>query len=366
MNSTRLAFDPEKIRRAIIIAKLTKPATGDLTLKFTGGRLVISSQGRRGQSRSEVLPLEDPGGFESDEAYLPYDKSLFLESQNDSVALVFDDRYLNIKVRSGSSNRSARVPLRNNDTKRGKLPAKIELTESNPIDKKTWSDVLSSLSFSAQVKTTKTDIEMRQNQIYFYGEEKSAYSNARTYASSASHESLDFSISIISSDVPTIRAYVQKGPDDQCVGVVDNQLVFSATDGSSYISFSRMVNKFPPYKVPVPDGYKHSVELNTEEWKKNVNWSLKAVEGSNKIRVICTPESVSLMDGPKELVSFPSLDCSGEFSFDTNLEILIGISSVINSDKFDLFFSHPTLDNMIEFRDRGPVMARHFFTSVKS
>lgn len=363
--TTRLDFEPDSIRRAVILAKLTKPATNDLVLKFTGGRLVVFSQGRRGQSWAEVEPMEDAGGFESDEAFLPYEKALFLESVNDSVSLVFDDRHLNIKVKSGSSNRNARIPLRNNDTKRAKLPSRIEIESGNPIDKKIWSDVLSALSFSAQVKNTKTDIEMRQNQIYFYANENAAYSNARVYASSASHDSLNFDVSIIASDVPVIRNFLQKGPEAQQIAVVENHLVVAAADGSSYVAFARMQNKFPPYKIPDPENFRNSVELLTEEWKKNVNWTLKAVEGSNKIRVVCTSESVILMDGPKELVSFPALGSTGEFSFDTNLEILIGISSVINADKFDLFYGHPMLDNMIEFRDRGPVSARHFFTSVK-
>lgn len=362
----KISFDPEKIRRAISIAKLTKPASGDFIMKFTEGKLVICSQGKRGQSWSEVSPIDFDSEFDSDEAYLPYEKSLFLDGHNDSVTLSFDESYLNIKVKSNGSNKNARVPLRNNNTKRSKLPNKLVIEESHRIDKRVWSEVLSSLSFSAQVKNTKTDIEMRQNQIYFYGSENAAYSNARTYASCATHKSLDFSVSIISSDVPTIRSFLQRGDSEQLVGTSNGNLFFSTSDGSSYVCFSRIINKFPNYKIPSEDGYKFSAVFNTEDWKKNVNWSVKAVEGSNKVLVRCSPESVTVLDGNKEIISFQPVSCDGEFSFYMNLDILVGISSVINSEHFSMFYSHSSMDNMIEFRDTSEVLARHFFTAVKS
>lgn len=362
----KISFDPEKIRQAISVAKLTKPASGDFTLKFTGGDLVICSQGKRGQSWAQVAPLEPNNDFVSDEAFLPYEKSLFLEGNNDTCTLVFDDSYLSIKVRSGGSNKSARVPLRNNNTKRSKLPEKLDLVDPHPIDKKVWSEILGSLSYSAQVKNTKTDIEMRQNQIYFYGDQHAAYSNARTYASCATHESLDFSVSIISSDVPTVRAFIQKAGDDIMVGVNDGDLFFCSEDRNRYVSFARMVNKFPAYKIPSTEGFKHHATFKTEEWKKNVTWSVKAVEGNNKVLARFSSDSVSILDGSKELISFMPSSCDGDFSFYMNLDILVGISSVINSDEFTLCYAHESMDNMIEFRDNGQVQSRHFFTAVKT
>lgn len=371
--TAKFAFSPESLRRGFAVAKLVKPITGDFVLKFVDGALVIYSADKRRRCRAEVLPSGERQGLTSEDYFLPADRTALFESDLERVSVTVTDKGMVIKSEGGGQSRQATVKKRLDNSRRAGVPAPVSF-QSQEVPTKGFEELLRQVSFSALVKETKTDEDMKVNQVHFYPDQSSAVSNARFYASVVRMDGLDLSLSIVSADIPLLRGFCSKSGETVLVGQTDRDLIVSDPVTGSSLSFSRVSGTKPPLQVLSEDGYGVEVSVDGKALAKALTWCTMALEGTTRLTLDCRPSpdgtSLSFLSNGQELSRVPAELVAGpELRADFPAAILASLSGSIDSDKAVLRFKHKAQPTLMEVRSASPscpgVSARHFINSMK-
>ena len=369
--TSKFSFSPEDLRKGFAIVKLVKPMTGDYVLKIAGGTMSIFSSDRRRFARAAVRSTgsDAPDGFASDEYFLPADRQTFFDSNLESVTVTVGDKGMVVKTEGSGQSRQASVKRRAELSRRPPMPAKASVSGTT-VKAKAFEELIRQVSCSALVKETKTDEDMRVNQVHCYPEESCAVSNARFYATVAFLPGLSLDLSIVSADLPAIRSFCARlGDADVVVGRDKSHLFVSDPATGSCAAFSRYSSVRPPLSIVPEDGYDTIVALDRDQFVKSLTWCSMAVEGTQRISFRASGDKLSLMNGSQEVSSLPASFVAGEgLAADFPVKVLAGIVKYLGEGRAFLKYGHKDSPGVLEIAEEssdGVVRARHFISSMK-
>ena len=359
-------FNPDVVRRAMNTARIIKPAAGDFILKLRNDGLAIWPWDRRRACLS--VATSNSGSESSDSEYLlPEDRSALMDSELDSLSISTNERGMSIKFEGDGQTRSASVRRRADGSKRAKFPDSINSDGFHSFSPKDFDSLLKAVSCSALVKDTKTEEDMRINQVHFYSESNSAVSNARYYASLVRMDGLNIDMSIVSSDIPQMRAFCSKCTNSVLIGQDNSRMYLVDPATGSFISFSRVASTKPPLPSLPEDGYFSSVDVECEAFRKAVKWASMAIEGTQRLTVSVDESKVYFGNGKTELASAPAVLSGPVFSSDFPSKSLLTVAEHIGDGKSKIFFGSDTTPGILEIRpsQSHAIVARHFIREMK-
>jgi hypothetical protein len=374
----KFGFNPDSLRRGFALVKQVKPATGDFVLKFISGIFVIYSADKRRRCRVEIPPIDIIEDFDSDDYYLPMDRTSLFEIDLEKVSISITDKGMVIKSEGSGQSRQATVKKRLDNSRRATIPPRIVDISDNDIStmpKKVFDELLRQVSCSALVKETKTEEDMKVNQVHFYPNHSMAVSNARFYASFVHSHGLSLDLSIVSADIPIIRNFCSRVSGDKIsVGQTNRELVILDPITRSSIGFSRVSCTRPPLQILSDDGFSVEVSVDASHLSKSLSWCAMALEGTSRLSIETKSNGdanfLVLSSGGNELSRMPVNTMNGYgIKADFPASILMNLCSSVDSDNIILRYKHKSQPTILEIRgaltESHPVIARHFVQSMK-
>lgn len=366
-------FKSDVFKTGLAMAKLIKPeAKEDYCFKFLPDSLVIFSHDKRRYVRASI-PCEAEVGdeFESDEFYLLPDRTALFDTDLENITASINAKSLSIKVHGDGQSRQANLKRRSSRSRRPAVPGFPE-SEYVSLGRKEFESALHQVSCSALVKETKTEEDMRINQVHFYPEQNCLLSSSRYYGSLVYlNDAIGLDTSIVSSDVPTIRGFlskmkgesVQACQDDRNFSVID-------PDTQSFLSVGKVATKKPEFNVLDKDGFKTCLQINLKSLLKNLEWALLAIEGTQRLGFQAEGDSVKLFNNKEELGEVPVEFKSGDkLEADFPVRFLHMMVKHLSNDPL-LYYDHeksptilgitqvPVEDQQIEFMHFLPSMRK--------
>lgn len=369
----KLKFNPEEMKSALNSARLVKPSSKDITLRIRGKSLHIISQDLRSRSVSIIRAIDSDfdDNYSSEDYYLSLDRHSILEANLNSVAISETDKGLSIKYEDGPNIRQAHVRKRADNARRNRVGEVIFPENGHDLNSKDFCKLLEFVGCSALVGDTKTDQDMKMNQVHFFKEESCAYSNARTYASIAFMPGIPFNISIVSSDLPQIRAFCSKIDDDVSIHFDEHRIYFFNKSKTRLLTCTQVKTSRPPLTIYSENLYNTEILCEYETLNESINWAITSIEGTNKVGLKSINNSGSIfidLIGPTGQISrFPSVFVKGSnLLVDVHIDKLsqivrhVGDNVIIKTD-------HPILRDTIEVCNKpdSRVRVRHFLKCMR-
>lgn len=373
---SKFSFVPDDLRRGFNVAKLVKPVSGDFVLKMESGRLVVSSSDRRRRfTRAEIAPVKsDDPSFTSGEFFLPKDRLALFETDLTQVVISITEKGLNIKAEDGSQVRQANVKKRLENSKRPAMPARPP-SAGTTIPSKHLEELLHQVSCSALVKDTKTEEDMKVNQVHFYPDECMASSSARFYGSICTLPGLSLSLSIVSSDLPALISFCARAKSENVVFAQSGtHLVLTDPDTYSSIVCARVASAKPALQVLPEEGYSSVIRADQAQLKKALSWATMATDGTQRVTIEASGPSdedipLTVTSGGQELSRIPVRFIEGNsLRADFPVRVLTQIVGYLSEGRTLLKYGHKRAPNILEVcsdSDSSPVRSRHFLTSMK-
>jgi hypothetical protein len=374
----KLEFEPEVLRRAFAVARIVKPETNDFCLRFTDGGLTIVSQDKRRFVRSEVRPKTVVDGLSTDDFYLTSDRASLFDSDLESVTISVNEKSLTVIASGDGQTRQAVLKRRAERSRRPPIPARPPIDDAHEVDAPAFEELLKQVSCSALVKETKTDEEMRLNQVHFYPDHGCAVSNARFYASYSFLPGLSLDLSIVSADLPMIRQFCSqmKSGGKVLVRQDDRRLYVTDKVTGSVLSMTRVNCGRPPYQFLDESEFNTTVQVRRDVALKGLNWAVTALEGTQRITLDCQaspsgePSSLTLLSDHTEIAQFKASVISGPgIRADFPARLLHSIFTYVEDGIVELRYGHKQLPTLIQIRhsdQKGPVRSFHFLQSMKA
>lgn len=373
----KFSFSPESVKRGFALAKLIRPMMGDYVLHFSGKTLSIISYDRRRFCRAEITALSGDvsDDYISDDYFLSTDRHALLDSDLSSMSINITDKGLNVKYEDSGRTKTALIRKRPDNSKRPKVMTRDCPPGGTTVNASDFEDLMRQVSCSALVKETKTDDDMRINQVHFFPSESCAFSSARTYATIAFMKDLDLDLSIISADIPTIRAFCAKAKTDNIIVGSDMKYLFlKDTSTNSYMTFSRITAVKPTFIIFTPDDYAVEMEISKDVLISSFSWAKTAIEGTSRLSLVATRSSDSesgtmeMLANGQSITSFPvSFRKGKELRSDFKIDMIANLASYVDDDIAVLKYSHAKMNTLLELTSATPksVYSRHFIQSMK-
>jgi len=367
--SVKFSFSAHNLKRGLAMTKLVKPTSGDFVVRFgTKGATFYSADKRRialvnviADSTSEL-----ENGWTSDEYCIPSAKMALFESNLDSVTFVLQENAMVIQASEGKQTRKATVKRRADSTRRSLIPA-IRWGDLSLIDAGKFGKLLRVVGCSALVRETKTEEEMRVNQVHFHADSECASSNARFHASVANLDGMKLSLSIIGSDIPPIRSFCAKLEGRVGLFQDRNKLYVVDPQTDSALVMGRVAATQPDFSPPTDD-FKIEMILSKEQLISGLDWALAALDGTQ--RLSCEVEGDGMkMSNNGEIFSMPVAFKSGSsFRADLPAKFLRTVVDHTDSDDVRVRFGHAQLPSIMEISDIGDldVHVRHYLQVMRS
>lgn len=378
----KFRFGSGDLRRGFAIAKLVKPQTKDFVLKFHGGTLSIISYDARKYARAEVKALESDvkPDYVSDEYFLSDDRKGLLDSDLEYVSVSITDKGMNVKAFAQEKERKALIRKRPDNSRRPFVPRRLEVSgEPLLLKGAVLEDLLRHLSCSALVKETKTEDDMRVNQVHFYKDHECAVSNARSHATVVKYPGLNLDSSVVSSDIPLIKGFCAKmGDEGEVLFGQDKTHVYVQDPNTGSCIFCARVNgKRPEFSFTDldEDDFKTEVEVDGEELNTAVAWAVTAVEGTSRItfatgHIDSEKERLGIIlsaDG-EGVCKFPAVLKKGTLAADFHIGCMSEISPYLTYGEAKLRYGHKENATLLDISMVSKVTkvgVRHFVRSMK-
>lgn len=381
-----LKFAPGDLHRGFAIAKLVKPQTGDYVLKVQGNTLSIVSYDARKYARAEVkaeVVNALPDGYLSDEFFLSDDRKTLLDTDLQQMEIKVTDKGMNIVARDAdkTKERKAVIRKRPDNSRRPRLPRRLEVDRGHAMAVKAsvLEDLLRHVSCSALVKETKTEDDMRVNQVHFYKDHEAVYANARSHATVVRYPGLNLDCSIVSSDIPLIKQFCAKLGDEEVLFGQDKTHVYVQDPRTGSCVFaSRVSGKRPEFSLA---GFEEElfgtvVSIYGDELNTSVSWAVTAVEGTSRITFATAPPTREdkgnadlVLSADGEVVSkFPVTVEKGALKADFHIGCMSSIAAYLAHEDAVLRYGHktnPTLLDISMTSKVSKVRVRHFIRSMK-
>lgn len=374
----KLWFEPESLRRGLAKAKIVKPETGDLHMRFTGTSLQIWTYDRRRQAMVFVEPMRSEGadpGWTSEEFYVSMDRSVLFDTDLKTVSISVNEKSISVHAQDDAGiTRSATLKKRSESSRRQKMPVPPSLPAVR-ILRSDLDEALRQVSCSALIKETKSEEDMRVNQVHFHGDIGCASSNARYYASLAFMDSVPDGFSLVSSDIPPVRAFCSKCQSEWMELAQDEFRVYVRDPGTGSIL---SLNKVSPKRSPVAilDQSMFSVEIRADRdvLCRSLGWSSTAVEGTQRLSVAAVRDpdgdsgTMKLSSSSQELASIPIRFVSGHsLSADFPVRIMASIIGFMDGE-VSMRYGHKSAPTVMEITGSSDSKVRgvHYLQSMKA
>jgi len=308
----RFHFKSDVLKMGLALARLVKPESGngikgDYCFKFLPNSLVIFSYDKRHFVRASIAcEAEIDEQFESDEFYLLPDRTALFDVDLENITATLNAKSLSIKVHGDGKSRQANLKRRSTQSRRPSVPGFPD-SEYISVNRKSLESALHQVSCSALVRETKTEEDMRINQVHFYPEHNCIVSSTRYYGSVVQlNEPIGLDISIVSADIPAIRGFLNKIKSD-FVQICQNDRNFSVIDPDteSYLSVGKVATNKPKFDVLDRNGFKTCLQLDLKTLSKNLEWASLAIEGTQRLGFQAEQGLVKLFNAKEELAEFP-------------------------------------------------------------
>jgi len=361
---SKVTINSTALKKAVNLVKIVKPEFNDFCFSFSPGHLRIFSYDRR---KKVVCNLNLDSSL-LDEFYLSIDKASLFDIAADSIEFSIADTQIKIKSHTGSSAKQATLKRKSSKIKRLPIPVLPTDGDCYQIDKKTLIQLLSIVSASALIKETKTDEEMKINQIHFYQDYKSVFSSARYYGSCAFSDRINFNLSIVSSDIPYIKNFISKINSDLVRIYQLTTGTYFVDDSDSFLFLGKVNSQRPSFSAYEFSGFKHQIKVSRTNLEEQLEWADKAVDGTQRISFIVNDSKLYLKNGSEEIAEM-NIDQISNTNFTTDLPILY-LSKLIESTEGEsilIGFNHEKTATLMGITDPdSSVKYLHLIQSMRS
>lgn len=369
-----LTFSPDALRRGFALARIVKPETSDFSVRFAPDGMFLFSHDKRRFSHVRV-PTEGsdcPSGWRSDEWFVTVDRASLFDSDLEKVSISVNEKSLSILAEGGGQVRKASLKQRAQRSRRPAAPVIPDLPAVLEASPSVLDSLLKALTPSALV-SEKTEQDMRVNQVHFYPEKSCAVAHAGAYATVAFLDGMGVDLSIVSVDLPSIRAFCSKASGETVSLMQDKHRLFVRDPSTgSCLAFSRVASKKPPLQLLDEAGFENVVRVDHGSLLRSLNWATVAMEGTQRLSVSFQPEGDSgeivMSNGTQELSRLPATRVSGRgFSSDFPCRHFASLVHSVDGDVL-LCFRHKDAPTMLSIRsaDPGSVRCAHFMQSMVS
>jgi hypothetical protein len=378
MAMAEFSFAAVDFKRGLTVAKIVKPETGDYCFQFSATHLTIFSYDKRRYTCSNIYPaaLRDvPDNFLSDEFYLTADRLALFDTDLDEIIIKVNPKSFSIKVSGSGQSRRTTLKKRSLKARRPPVP-KNSLSDPWKVDRQAFEQLLYQVSCSAQVKETKTEEDMRINQVHFYPDDNCAVSNARFYGSVAFMDGIHLDLSVVSADIPAIRTFCSKAEDSQVHLFQDEKKLFvldPSTD--SIMAVSRVSSSRPKLTLPDSSEFGTTVLIDRGQLFKNLEWASIAIEGTQRLGVKIDKESLQaeFYFGHDRISQFTVEHVDGK-NIDTDLPVKFFLSIVrFMEKKVMLRYHHASIPTILEITEKAEeaeesvgVKSVHYLQSMRA
>ena len=374
----KFSFRSEVLKRGFGMAKIVKPETGDFCLRFHHDALIVFSYDKRRYVRAEI-PCDSSdvtdAGYVSSEYYVLTDRTALFDSDLETVTFSVNEKSLGVKATGGAQERKAVLKKRSPRSRRPAIPEPPDCSSLSTVDSTSFDKLLRQVSCSAQIKETKTEEDMRVNQVHFYSKHGCAVSTARYYGTVAYMDGMLLDLSIVSSDIPAIKAFCGKSEGEEIVlGQDDRSLYVMDPLSGSFLSLSRIAAKKPPLHLLDDDGFGTVLAVDQDELSKSLGWAQLAIEGTQRMGVRAAKDSsgqegrMELHNSNQELSQLSVRFLKGDqIRADFPVRFFFSISRFMEGE-ISLRFGHtdsPTVMGLSQCDADGPIKSVHYLQSMR-
>ena len=358
----RVSINPSSLKKCVNLIKIIKPVLGDYSININSRFTISSIDKRRGIVATMPLDGLDCQG----EFILPMDRISVLESDLEQVEVYTTDKGLNLKSFNDKVTRNSVIRKRSESSKRPDPKRHDKSDDVMVIDSKELDNLLKGISCSASIKDTSTEEDMRINQVYFSSKNKLLYANARYYASYVLNDLITKDFSVVSADIPYIRAFCSRvhapiriKKDSSFIYFVDDQ-----SDTYLYVSLVPFAN--PNIDTPEVSESDVYFEVEYEEYKKALRWVQVTLDGTSRVSLSLKNSVLSFRNGNIDLTSIPTSNSSGDFSADFPIKVLVTICDYIFDQDIEMRYDIKNLPGVIALsQSSGLSTCHHFLRSMK-
>lgn len=359
---SKVTMDSTALKKAVNLAKIIKPEFNDLCFSFSFNALKIFSYDRR---KRIVCNL----GLDSDlkdEFYLSIDKVSLFDIASDSIEFAITDNQIKIKSKTGSNAKQATLKRKSSKIKRLPIPV-LPTVDFCQIEKKVLTQILSAVSAAALIKETKTDEEMKINQIHFYRDHQSVFSSARYYGSYVFSSHITFDLSIVSSDIPYIRNFLSKISSDLIKIYQSPTGTYFADDSNSFLFLGKVNSQRPTFSTYEFSEFKHQIKVPKTNLKEQLEWADKAVDGTQRISFIVNGSKLYLKNASEEIAEMDIDQVSdSNFSTDVPISYLSKLAESIDGETILIGFDHKKTSTLMGLTDPdSSVQYLHLIQSMR-
>ena len=375
----KFTFQSSELKKGFGLARIVKPETGDFCLRFNRQSLTVFSYDARRYVRVEI-PCSDSDvtddAYSSSEFYILTDRIALFDSDLDTVTFTVNEKSLGIKAVGGEQTRKANLKKRSPRSRRPSIPDPPDCKVVSTVPSDGLDQLLRQVSCSAQVKETKTEEDMRINQVHFYPDDGCAVSSARYFGSVAYMDGMSLDLSVVSSDIPAVKAFCGKvdgdtvdlAQDDRALYVLDVQT-------GSFMSLSKVSGKKPPLRVLDDDGFETVLVIDQDRLNKSLGWAQLAIEGTQRMSFRARRESsdgpegtIELYNASQELSQLPVRFLKGsELRADFPVRFFFSMTKFVDGD-ISLRYGHkdaPTVLGISQHECEGSVRSIHYLQSMR-
>jgi hypothetical protein len=346
----KYTFQAQELKHSLVTVRSVKPEEGNLYLKFFGSNMIVASADKRRYAQCSVSASSTDAetDYESDFFVLPLERRSLFEHDTDFVTISVSDV---IKVNAIENGQSKKATLKK------RVGSKFSLIScpSSPypsIDSGVFNEILQHVSCSASVRETKTEEDMKVNQVHFFSEHLCASSQSRYHVTHVYYSGLLYDFSLVSSDIPIFKSFCDKtsGP----INIIHDDKKIFLSGNKSFVSTSRVSIRRPQFVSLDRSGFKYELEVNSEFFKNSFDWAKVAIEGTNKISIDFKKQTGEngIMDtyyGSDLISSIPILFKNGEsFQADFPASVFIKISGHMGEEPVRMKYSHSSSSNLFE------------------
>lgn len=355
--------DPKRLRKCFSIAKLVKPVANDYSVEFNCGFLQFSSVGKRHVVASRVFVSSD---IENSEFLLPVDRSGVVDISTVGCKLSVLPKGLNLKYVTEGNTRNANIKRRAESSRKTRTPALPEFNGAITIRKDDLDFILRHLSASAQIKNTKTEEDMRINQVFFNASKNEAVANARYYATSVKSTLIDFDLSVVSSDIPIIRSFIDNFDVIDIVRAHDS-IYLMDKPRESWLRINNHRSDAKYGALPTVDIPSHSFHVQKESLKDMVKWSTLTVDGSQRVSINLVGDLLRILSNSNELAATKVHDSMGGFTADFPLSVLATVVDYLDDGNILIGYSFDGAPDIITLTQANTnSTAVHYIRSMKT
>lgn len=378
----KFKFQPAGLKRCFAQVKVVKSQTNDVCLRFIGDRLVLFSSDKRRFVRAEMVsePIGAlPSGYVSDDFYITLDRTALFDSNLDDVTITVNEKSLTVQASNAEETRSATLKKRSITSRRPPIPAKPQSSDKYSFNISYFDSLLRQVSCSAQVKETKTEEDMRINQVHFYPDSKCAVSNARYYGSVAFLNDINIDLSLISNDIPIIKSFCSKlSGTDFLIFQDSTRLYVEDPVTESVLVLSKVSCKKPPLTLLDREVFSTAILADQNKLSQCLEWVVMALEGTQRISLKAEklPDTekegfLEFHSGIQELSKIPiSFRHGNSFRADFPAKFLSSIVKYVGGDKVTIRFGHSSMPTIMELsshmEEDAPVKSFHYLHSMKA